>query len=105
MTSDKESVSEDDRRLIIDGRRWRRTDPCLPDALVQQLKSHLGRGRSAVRRARSDNDTAALARARHRVDVAKHGLGERGQEWWSSAEADRLARAEGALRELDALED
>lgn len=90
--------------MSIGGRRWRRTDPSLPDDLVERLKSHLGRGRSGVRTAQRGGDDAAVASARRRVDLAKHGLGERGEYWWDSAEADRLERARAALDELDALD-
>ena len=95
---------ESDRWLVIDGRRWRRTDPSLPPALVEQLTSHLGRGRSGVRAAKRAEDADALAAARRRVSLAKHGLGERGDYWWDRPERERLAQAREALRELDALD-
>ncbi|AZS44698.1 biopolymer transporter Tol [Microbacterium oleivorans] len=94
--------SDDDRWLIVNGRRWRRTDPSLPAELVAALTSHLGRGRSGVRRAQGDPD--ATAQARRRVDLAKHGLGERGPYWWDEPEDDRLRRAQQALVELEELE-
>lgn len=98
------SADEDDERwLIINGRRWRRTDPSLPDDVVEALTSHLGRGRSGVRIAKQRDDADAVARARRRVDLAKHGLGERGPYWWDDPEHARLARAREALRQLDAL--
>lgn len=94
---------DDERWLVIDGRRWRRTDPSLPEDIVHALKSHLGRGRSSVGRAKRDGDDEAVEAARRRVGLAKHGLGERGPYWWDEPEADRLARAEEALRVLEAL--
>ncbi len=98
-------VTEDpehpDRWLVIDGRRWRRTDPSLPPPLAEALRSQLGRARSAVRLAKRDGDDAALAAARARVGLAKHGLGERGEPWWERAEAERRAAAEAALDELE----
>jgi hypothetical protein len=99
------TADDDERWLVIDGRRWRRTDPALPAELVASLTSHLGRGRSAVRRARRADDPDAVAAARRRVDLAKHGLGERGPYWWDEPEAERLARAESALRELRQLDE
>jgi hypothetical protein len=95
---------EDERWLVIDGRRWRRTDPVLPDELVERLKSQLGRARSAVRAGRRADDADGIARARRRVDLAKHGLGERGPAWWECEEIDRLARAEAALGQLRRLD-
>ena len=93
----------DERWLVVDGRRWRRTDPSLPAALVSSLESHLGRARAAVRAARRSEDPDALAAARERVSAAKHGLGERGPYWWEEPQSERLARAREALDRLDAL--
>ena len=91
--------------MVIGGRRWRRTDPCLPPEVVEALKSHLGRGRSGVGVAKRREDEAAVTRARRRVDLAKHGLGERGPRWWEDDEAARLERANEALHDLDRLEE
>ena len=93
--------TSDERWLVIDGRRWRRTDPCLPPDIVEGLKSYLGKGRSAVRLAKRDGDDDRLASARRMVDAAKHALGERGPYWWDEPEASRIARADEALRRLD----
>lgn len=97
--------TDDERWLIVDGRRWRRTDPELPAEVVERLKSHLGRGRSGVKRGKAAGDDAAVAAARHRVSLAKNGLGERGPTWWDDPAPDRIERARAALRELDALDD
>ena len=96
--------SEDERWLVVDGRRWRRTDPSLPEEIVGALTSHLGKGRSAVRSAKKAEDSVALERARRRVGLAKHGLGERGPRWWDRDERDRLAQARDAIRQLDAMD-
>ncbi|WP_371327645.1 biopolymer transporter Tol [Demequina sp. NBRC 110053] len=96
-------MDDDERWLVIDGRRWRRTDPSLPPDLVDALKSHLGRARAAVRPAKRSGDDKALAAARERVGLAKRGLGERGPRWWDEPEDARLANAREALRALDRL--
>ncbi|KQR19158.1 biopolymer transporter Tol [Agreia sp. Leaf335] len=101
-----ETGSVDDAHwLVINGRKWRRTDPVLDDDTLARLKSHLGRGRSGVRTAKKAGDDEAVAAARRRTGLAKHGLGERGPYWWDSPEHDRIDRANDALRELDALDD
>ena len=94
----------DDHFFVVDGRRWGRTDPAIPEDVAAALRSHLGRGRNAVKLAKKAGDDGALAVARHRNGLAKHGLGERGPEWWSRPEADRVADARRALRALDALD-
>jgi hypothetical protein len=104
-TEPSEDASDDERWVVINGRRWRRTDPSLPPDLVEALKSHLGKGRSGVRSAKSRDDEAAVSVARRRVDLAKHGLGERGPKWWDEEKSARLHRAREALRELEALDE
>ena len=98
-------MSDDGERWhVIDGRRWRRTDPSLPPDVVAALTSHLGRARSAVRTARRPGaDPDDLAAARARVNLAKHGLGERGPYWWDRPEEKRREAALSALAELEAL--
>ena len=100
--SPTDSPGEDERWLVVDGRRWRRTDPMIPEADLARLKSHLGRGRSGVRTATSD---AELEATRHRTQLAKVGLGERGPKWWEQSGAERRERWTAALTELDALDD
>ena len=64
----------DGHHVIIDGRRWRATDPSIPDSFRQELVDELMAARRAVRGAESD--------ARRRVQDAKTALGERGAPWW-----------------------
>lgn len=94
---------DDERWLVVDGRRWRRQDPALPPEVAERLLSHLGRGRSGVRSAGKAGDDPAPSR--RRVDLAKHGLGERGTAWWDQDDAERRRRWEEALDELDRLDD
>ncbi len=103
MASTDSAASDDERWLVIDGRRWRRTDPALPDDLAAALRSHLGRARAAVRVAGRDGDEEAVADARRRVGLAKAGLGERGPRWWDDEVAARVSRARDALADLDRL--
>lgn len=94
------TADEDERWFVVHGRRWRRTDPSLPDHLVASLTSQLGSARAAVKTARKSGDADALSDARRRVGLAKHGLGERGPTWWTEPEADRLRRAKQALEAI-----
>ncbi len=91
--------SDEVRYLVVDGRRWRRQDPALPEEVAARLKSHLGSARSAVRALKRAGDDPAPAR--HRVGLAKRGLGERGTAWWEQSSAERRARWEDALHDLD----
>ena len=105
MTGSSDDSTDEQRWLIVDGRRWRRSDPLLPVEVEERLKHHLGRGRSGVRTATRSGDDAAVAAARHLVQTAKVGLGERGDPWWEQDAATREKRWTEALEELDALED
>jgi hypothetical protein len=93
----------DERWLVVHGRRWPRPDPDLPAEVATRLLSHLGRGRSGVRLARAAGQDPAPAR--RRVDLAKHGLGERGTRWWEQSPEQRRERWEAALRDLDGLDE
>ncbi|GAA3534610.1 hypothetical protein AFL01nite_06620 [Aeromicrobium flavum] len=79
--------------VVIDGRRWRATDPHIPDPLRQELVDELMSARRAVRAGEPD--------ARGRVGDAKVALGERGHPWWDDHTDDTLrARAEATIRAL-----
>lgn len=91
--------TEDGRYVVIDGRRWRATDPSIPDPLRQALVNELMAARRAVAAARGDE--AAVRAARDRVRDAKVALGERGHPWWEDATDDELApRIAAAYRAL-----
>lgn len=92
--------TEDGRYIVVNGRRWRAADPQLPEETAARLRSHLGRARSAVRTA---GDDGARRAARDRVQLAKEGLGERGDAWWDLAVPQRRARAEDRLAQLERL--
>ncbi|GEO95386.1 hypothetical protein [Kocuria turfanensis] len=93
--------TSDGRWIVVDGRRWRRQDPALPDDVAARLTSHLGRARAAVRTARREGTEDRLRAARDRVGLAKRGLGERGTPWWEQSPAERETRWTEALARLD----
>ena len=102
MSSREVERTDDGRWIVVDGRRWRAQDPQLPDDVRTSLLHHLGVGRSGVRAAKGDPDAVAAARAR--VQLAKTGLGERGQKWWEQTDDERQTRWEDALAALDDLD-
>ncbi len=84
--------------LTIDGRRWRRSDPTIPENLRQQLVNELMSARRAVAAAGNARD---LKRARRRVQNAKLALGERGRAWWlAPSTAARNLRIDAAIQAL-----
>ncbi|MCW3010332.1 MAG: hypothetical protein JWO90_736 [Solirubrobacterales bacterium] len=72
----------DGHDVVIDGRRWRATDPGLPEERRQELVNELMAARRAVGAAKRAEDLEAEKAARARVHAAKVGLGERGPKWW-----------------------
>ncbi len=72
----------DGRYVVIDGRRWRASDPRLPEERRQELVDELMGARRAVGAAKRAGDADAEAAARARVHAAKVALGERGTPWW-----------------------
>ena len=83
--------TEDGRYVVIDGRRWRATDPLIPAERRDELQRALMAWRREVRRVRG---TDAEATARQGVQAAKVALGERGTPWWQQDEDERRARWE-----------
>jgi hypothetical protein len=80
-------VDDDDRYFTVDGQRWRRSDPSIPDG----LRAELVRALMAARRLQD----------RPRTHDAKLALGERGRAWWEprDTDADR-ARLAATMRTL-----
>ncbi|GAA3326414.1 DUF3253 domain-containing protein [Paeniglutamicibacter sulfureus] len=79
MTNDKTpDTTPDGHHLIINGRKWRASDPSIPPKLRQELVEELMAARRAVKAHESE--------ARARVNDAKIALGERGQPWWEAPE-------------------
>ena len=72
----------DGHHVVIDGRKWRATDPSIPEDERKRLVGALMRARSDVGRALRAADPVAEREARDRVHAAKVALGERGPKWW-----------------------
>lgn len=85
-------TTEDGHYLVINGRRWRATDPDIPEERRAELTRILMAWRREVRRTRGTDDEA---RSRAGVNAAKIALGERGSPpWWEQTDAQRRARWE-----------
>ncbi|MBC9956505.1 DUF3253 domain-containing protein [Yimella sp. cx-51] len=83
----------DGHHIVVGGRRWRATDPAIPQKLRVELVEELMRARREVR---TQGDEA-----RHLVSDAKHALGERGEPWWEPAtEHGRRHRLAATIRAL-----
>ncbi len=78
----------DGRYIIVNGRRWRATDPSIPEDRRRELVRELMSARRDVARAKRTGDPDLERDARARVHAAKVALGERGPPWW---ECDRDA--------------
>ena len=72
----------DGHHVLIDGRRWRATDPSIPEERRQELVNELMQARRDVGRAKRACDAEAEREARARVHECKVALGERGAKWW-----------------------
>ena len=93
MASEQDGTrTADGRYLIVSGRRWRATDPAIPEKLRQELVNELMAARRLVR---TDPDTA-----RPRVQDAKVALGERGDPWWEPTPEGRRVRLAATMRAL-----
>lgn len=67
-------TTDDGRYIVVNGRKWRATDPAIPEPLRKQLVSALMTGRRLVK---TKGDAARVM-----VHDAKVALGERGDPWW-----------------------
>lgn len=90
----------DGRYVIVNGRRWRATDPTLADEVRVPLVGELMAARRAVKQALHDADADAEQQARRRVHDAKFALGERGVPWWEEGTADDPERQAATRRAL-----
>ncbi|MFK0074685.1 DUF3253 domain-containing protein [Arthrobacter woluwensis] len=95
MSKGQPEQTADGHYIVVDGRRWRASDPSIPESLRQELVNELMAARRAVKMGDED--------ARSRVSDAKVSLGERGAAWWETpADKDRelriIATANSLLR-------
>lgn len=86
----------DGRYLVIDGRRWRATDPAIPEERRAELTRILMAWRREVRRTKG---TVEERTSRDGVQATKVALGERGTPWWEQTEEERRARWSAAVPE------
>ena len=85
-------VTDDGRHVVINGRKWRATDPLIPEARRGELTRVLMAWRREVRRVKGTDDEKG---ARAGVHAAKVALGERGTPpWWEQTDVQRRARWE-----------
>lgn len=96
MASGRSDVerTEDGRFVVIDGRRWRATDPLVPEERQAELRSVLMAWRREVRRTKGTDEER---RSRDGVQAAKVALGERGTPWWEQTEEERRTRWEAEV--------
>jgi hypothetical protein len=95
MTGAREPERSDDGRwVVVDGRRWRATDPALADPFRKEMVNELMAARREVGQAKRAANAEAERTARDRVHAAKVALGERGAPWWqppsAAAQTERL---------------
>ena len=87
--------SDDGRYVVINGRRWRATDPNIPEARRAELTRILMAWRREVKRTRGTDEEAD---SRAGVNAAKIALGERGTPpWWEQTDTERRARWEAQV--------
>jgi hypothetical protein len=97
----KREPVDDVRYLVVDGRRWRRSDPAIPESFRAELVRELMSARRAVGAAKRMSDAKAEATARARVQAAKVALGERGPAYWQvPSEAAQRQRVVATMHAL-----
>lgn len=92
MTGAEVERTEDGRYIVVKGRRWRASDPAIPEDLRAELVSALMTGRRLVR---THKDAARVM-----VHDAKVSLGERGDPWWEPTGEGRRERIAATIRTL-----
>ena len=95
MTREVEHT-DDGRYIVVDGRRWRATDPDIPAERRAELQRVLMAWRRDVRRTKGTDEER---RSRDGVQAAKVALGERGAPWWEQSDDERRTRWEADVPE------
>jgi len=91
------ATTEDGHYVVINGRRWRATDPAIPEDRRDELVHILMAWRREVR---STKGTPQESDARAGVQSAKVALGERGSPpWWEQTDEQRRNRWESQVPE------
>lgn len=85
-------MTDDGRYIIVKERRWRASDPSIPEELKAELVRELMRARRAIK----GGDMSARAW----VHAAKTALGERGEPWWEQTDDGRRSRAVATVSAL-----
>lgn len=97
-TKEPPPTTEDGHFIVVSGRRWRATDPMIPEAVAAVIRQALLTARRDVGRAQRSGHSPASARTR--VLAARVALGERGEPWWDQTPEQRQQRWEHGLRTL-----
>jgi uncharacterized protein len=95
-------TTADGRWIVVNGRRWRATDPAIPERDASRLRRWLMAARRDVGSATRAGDRDAERGARERVQAAKTALGERGPRWWEQSDDERRARWSHGLEQAGA---
>jgi uncharacterized protein len=93
--------TDDGRWIVVDGRRWRATDPLIPEEDAAVLRRWLMAARRDVGTAQRAGDGDGESAARARVHAAKTALGERGPAWWDQTGDERRERWTEGLRRAE----
>jgi hypothetical protein len=91
-----DSGAQAEHHLVIAGRRWRKSDPAIPDKLRSELVHALMDARRAVLAAKRASSQRAEKAARAHVQDAKLALGERGHPYWETPDDAALRRRAAA---------
>jgi hypothetical protein len=93
------AATDDGHYVVIGGRKWRATDPSIPEDRRVELVRILMEWRREVG---NTEGTPGESDARAGVHAAKVALGERGQPpWWEQTDKQRRARWEAPVPEPD----